>query len=237
MKKTLPTENFVCMMNACHNLKLTFLHSYYDSCDSTPEINIDDVLESSTNELPLSAFSFKSSKRRSGADRSNSNSRSASPFFARHSISQIPTSFEINANTRDKRVGRLVKAASDSNIQTYETETNSNRDHRSTVSQLTFEHRVVSSVVSPSHCPFTNTAPFIEPGSVRRQRHSIAGQMSYFKMLGFGLGGDYHKTKMMGGGSTSSLFSTAVISGSSSAPNLRDMIPSTASVSCEYYIL
>ncbi|XP_077300772.1 inositol hexakisphosphate and diphosphoinositol-pentakisphosphate kinase isoform X2 [Arctopsyche grandis] len=70
-----------------------------------------------------------------------------------------------------------------------------------------------------------------EPGSVRRQRHSIAGQMSYFKMLGFGFGGDYHKSRMAGGGSTSSLFSTAVISGSSSAPNLRDMIPSTASVS------
>jgi len=33
------------------------------------------------------------------------------------------------------------------------------------------------------------------------------------------------------GGSTSSLFSTAVISGSSSAPNLRDMIPNSASVS------
>lgn len=212
-------------MNACHNLKLTFLHSFYDSCDSTPEINIDDVLESSTNELPMSAFSFKPSRRR----RSKSNSRSVSPFLARHSISQIPVSF---SNNRDKRAGRLVKAASDSNIRTLETSPKS----RSTVSQLTSEHRVVSSVVSPSHCPFTSTAPFIEPGSVRRQRHSIAGQMSYFKMLGFGLGGDYHKTKI-GGGSTSSLFSTAVISGSSSAPNLRDMIPSTASVSCEYWRL
>ncbi|GAB0094057.1 Inositol hexakisphosphate and diphosphoinositol-pentakisphosphate kinase [Sergentomyia squamirostris] len=60
--------------------------------------------------------------------------------------------------------------------------------------------------------------------TVRRQRHSIAGQMSYFKMLGFG-----GFSKKMA--STSSLFSTAVISGSSSAPNLRDMIPSTASPS------
>ncbi|XP_055618196.1 inositol hexakisphosphate and diphosphoinositol-pentakisphosphate kinase 2 isoform X12 [Toxorhynchites rutilus septentrionalis] len=59
--------------------------------------------------------------------------------------------------------------------------------------------------------------------TVRRQRHSIAGQMSYFKMLG-GFG------KKMAT-STNSLFSTAVISGSSSAPNLRDMIPSTASPS------
>uniref|UniRef100_A0A1Q3FFW2 Inositol hexakisphosphate and diphosphoinositol-pentakisphosphate kinase n=1 Tax=Culex tarsalis TaxID=7177 RepID=A0A1Q3FFW2_CULTA len=56
-----------------------------------------------------------------------------------------------------------------------------------------------------------------------RQRHGIAGQMSYFKMLG-GFG------KKMAT-STNSLFSTAVISGSSSAPNLRDMIPSTASPS------
>ncbi|KFB40189.1 AGAP000926-PB-like protein [Anopheles sinensis] len=59
--------------------------------------------------------------------------------------------------------------------------------------------------------------------SVRRQRHSIAGQMSYFKMLGT------FSKKMAT--STNSLFSTAVISGSSSAPNLRDMIPSTASPS------
>ncbi|EAT39233.1 AAEL008950-PA, partial [Aedes aegypti] len=59
-----------------------------------------------------------------------------------------------------------------------------------------------------------------------RQRHSIAGQMSYFKMLG-GFG------KKMAT-STNSLFSTAVISGSSSAPNLRDMIPNTASPSGNY---
>ncbi|KAG7307477.1 hypothetical protein JYU34_007674 [Plutella xylostella] len=49
----------------------------------------------------------------------------------------------------------------------------------------------------------------------RRQRHSLAGQMTYLKMLGLGRG------KLPGG-----LFSTAVISGSSSAPNLRVMIPS-----------
>ena len=64
----------------------------------------------------------------------------------------------------------------------------------------------------------------------RRHRHSIAGQMSYFKMLGFGFGGPAGFKKLTAG-STSSLFSTAVISGSSSAPNLRDMIPSTASAS------
>lgn len=61
--------------------------------------------------------------------------------------------------------------------------------------------------------------------AVRRQRHSIAGQMSYFKMLGFG---GYSKKMAT---STNSLFSTAVISGSSSAPNLRDMIPCAASSS------
>ncbi|KAK9729107.1 Diphosphoinositol pentakisphosphate kinase 2 N-terminal domain [Popillia japonica] len=62
--------------------------------------------------------------------------------------------------------------------------------------------------------------------SARRHRHSIAGQMSYFKMLGFGFGGPIAFKK-----SANSLFSTAVISGSSSAPNLRDMIPSTTSAS------
>ncbi|CAK1581659.1 unnamed protein product [Parnassius mnemosyne] len=54
----------------------------------------------------------------------------------------------------------------------------------------------------------------------RRQRHSIAGQMSYLKMLGLGGRG-----KLTG---AAGLFSTAVISGSSSAPNLRIMIPATA---------
>ena len=63
----------------------------------------------------------------------------------------------------------------------------------------------------------------------RRHRHSLSGQMSYVKMLGFGVGGK----KASGGGSTNSLFSTAVISGSSSAPNLRDVIPNSASVSGE----
>lgn len=67
----------------------------------------------------------------------------------------------------------------------------------------------------------------------KRHRHSIAGQMSYFKMLGFGYGGPL-AFKKLAGGSANSLFSTAVISGSSSAPNLRDMITSTASVSGEF---
>ncbi|KAF2893733.1 hypothetical protein ILUMI_12427 [Ignelater luminosus] len=66
--------------------------------------------------------------------------------------------------------------------------------------------------------------------SAKRHRHSIAGQMSYFKMLGFSCGGPL-ALKKVAGGSANSLFSTAVISGSSSAPNLRDMIPSTASAS------
>ncbi|KAL1512848.1 hypothetical protein ABEB36_002365 [Hypothenemus hampei] len=63
--------------------------------------------------------------------------------------------------------------------------------------------------------------------AIKRHRHSIAGQMSYFKVMGL----SYGMSKKMVAGSANSLFSTAVISGSSSAPNLRDMIPSTASAS------
>lgn len=70
--------------------------------------------------------------------------------------------------------------------------------------------------------------------SAKRHRHSISGQMSYIKMLGFGFGGPLG-LKKLAGGSSNSLFSTAVISGSSSAPNLRDMIPSTASASGKFY--
>lgn len=62
-------------------------------------------------------------------------------------------------------------------------------------------------------------------GAGRRQRHSIAGQMSYLKMLGLGARG-----KLPG---AAGLFSTAVISGSSSAPNLRVMIPPAATTNSE----
>lgn len=72
-------------------------------------------------------------------------------------------------------------------------------------------------------------------GGKQRHRHSIAGQMSYFKMLGFGCGGPMGLKKLVGG-STSSLFSTAVISGSSSAPNLRDMISNTSSATGKFYL-
>ncbi|XP_076240559.1 inositol hexakisphosphate and diphosphoinositol-pentakisphosphate kinase isoform X10 [Calliopsis andreniformis] len=58
--------------------------------------------------------------------------------------------------------------------------------------------------------------------TARRHRHSISGQMSYFKLLG------YNVNKKLTG-SANSLFSTAVISGSSSAPNLKDMVPAHTS--------
>lgn len=54
--------------------------------------------------------------------------------------------------------------------------------------------------------------------------------MSYFKVMGLSYAVPGGLKKLIGG-SANSLFSTAVISGSSSAPNLRDMIPSTASAS------
>lgn len=66
-------------------------------------------------------------------------------------------------------------------------------------------------------------------GAGRRQRHSIAGQMSYLKMLGLGARGKLP-------GAAAGLFSTAVISGSSSAPNLRIMIPTANANNSEYLI-
>ncbi|XP_058810459.1 inositol hexakisphosphate and diphosphoinositol-pentakisphosphate kinase-like isoform X2 [Phymastichus coffea] len=56
----------------------------------------------------------------------------------------------------------------------------------------------------------------------KRHRHSISGQMNYFKLMGYNI-----NKKLTG--STNSLFSTAVISGSSSAPNLKDMVQHHAS--------
>ncbi|CAH1993422.1 unnamed protein product [Acanthoscelides obtectus] len=65
-------------------------------------------------------------------------------------------------------------------------------------------------------------------GQGKRHRHSIAGQMNYSKVFGIGMAGPTGLKKLIGG-SANSLFSTAVISGSSSAPNLRDMISNTSS--------
>lgn len=53
--------------------------------------------------------------------------------------------------------------------------------------------------------------------------------MSYFKLLG------YNANKKLTG-STNSLFSTAVISGSTSAPNLKDMVPPhTSAIAGEFF--
>lgn len=86
--------------------------------------------------------------------------------------------------------------------------------------------------------PFLFSSPdtrplFIQPDptcTARRHRHSISGQMSYFKLLG------YNVSKKLTG-SANSLFSTAVISGSSSAPNLKDMVPPHASAVAGKYHL
>ncbi|BES94644.1 Acid_phosphat_A [Nesidiocoris tenuis] len=56
-------------------------------------------------------------------------------------------------------------------------------------------------------------------GPVRRQRHSVAGWRPHHHQLGANKSG------------TACVFSTAVISGAASAPNLTDIIPNTASVS------
>lgn len=110
------------------------------------------------------------------------------------------------------------------------------------------------SASSPS-LPSKNTHPYHQckqPGPVvhteppRRHRHSVAGHhnfkqnLSYFKLYGISVGptgvifnqSDRTKNKLLG--STSSLFSTAVISGSSSAPNLRDGISNNTTVSGEF---
>ncbi|XP_025833442.1 inositol hexakisphosphate and diphosphoinositol-pentakisphosphate kinase 2 isoform X4 [Agrilus planipennis] len=108
---------------------------------------------------------------------------------------------------------------------------NINRNPPNLLSFFTSPPKVLTTSRSFSHpVPFVTvpTTDLEASCSVRRHRHSIAGQMSYFKMLGFSCGGTFKK---LTGGSANSLFSTAVISGSSSAPNLRDMIPSTASAS------
>lgn len=82
------------------------------------------------------------------------------------------------------------------------------------INNTTIPHKKIVKIHNPE-------LPNSSNSTVRRQRHSIAGQMNYFKFLGFG--GFNKKINS----SANSLFSTAVISGSSSAPNLRDIISNT----------
>lgn len=92
------------------------------------------------------------------------------------------------------------------------------------------EHPQSRRTQSVSHClDLTRLSPPSADPVPRRHRHSISGQ-NYYRMSGL-----FHGHKRVN--STSSLFSTAVISGSSSAPNLRDMIPNSASVTGKYLTL
>lgn len=76
-----------------------------------------------------------------------------------------------------------------------------------------------SDATQSTHCPTT-----------RRQRHSIAGQMGFFKIMDIAGGFSRKMTT-----STNSLFSTAVISGSSSAPNLHQINTASPSSGTNQY--
>lgn len=113
---------------------------------------------------------------------------------------------------------------------------------------------VASSPSSPSLLPseknpnhqYKKPEPIVRAEPPRRHRHSVAGHqnlkqnLTYFKLYGISVGptgilfnqSDRAKNKVLS--STSSLFSTAVISGSSSAPNLRDSITDNTTVSGKF---
>ena len=90
--------------------------------------------------------------------------------------------------------------------------------------------------------------PVVHAEPPRRHRHSLAEHqnlkhnLTYFKLYGLSVGptglffnqGDRSKNKVLN--SASSLFSTAVISGSSSAPNLRDSIANNTTVSGKFLL-
>ncbi|XP_044000861.1 inositol hexakisphosphate and diphosphoinositol-pentakisphosphate kinase 2 isoform X3 [Aphidius gifuensis] len=112
------------------------------------------------------------------------------------------------------------------NINNNSNNLNINIDNDNDINKHIFELKSLTNSLSNFHTKRSLSSPdtrptIIEPDptcTARRHRHSISGQMSYFKRLG------YNVSKKLNG-STNSLFSTAVISGSSSAPNLKDMVP------------
>lgn len=95
-------------------------------------------------------------------------------------------------------------------------------------------HYPIIKITKKSHLNNKNPDSATSHSNIRRHRHSLGGNQmsSCFKMLTGNCGKNNKMTT-----STNSLFSTAVISGSSSAPNLRDMIPNTASPSGNSIIL
>ncbi|XP_068139699.1 inositol hexakisphosphate and diphosphoinositol-pentakisphosphate kinase isoform X3 [Drosophila tropicalis] len=131
---------------------------------------------------------------------------------------------KLNTNTNTTTVKRNTSFPScyNTNPPTTSTPTNTNTT-TTTIATTTDSNISVSVSASASASASVSSANSSSTSSSRRQRHSIAGQMSYMKMLGFG---GFSKKMAT---SANSLFSTAVISGSSSAPNLRDMIPVSSS--------
>lgn len=153
-------------------------------------------------------------------------SSSVTPLRAQRSLSDplvSPSNYPMppNANMIVTISNRATNNSNKSNI--------SSRYHHP-AHQSTTKHASRLQTPDASGDVTASTASTSRRSPRRSQRHSIAGQMSYFKMLGFGFG-----KKMASTGGTAAaaggLFSTAVISGSSSAPNLRDMIANTASPS------
>ena len=145
-----------------------------------------------------------------------------------HIPNVIVTYDETSASSLNNITSNSAVKSLPSSSSTNGTLQNSN-NKSSSIDTTTFDKPVntLSSIIKPiadttTDSTVTSTSSSSSVSS-RRQRHSIAGQMSYMKMLGFG---GFSKKMTT---SSNSLFSTAVITGSSSAPNLRDMIPVSSS--------
>lgn len=152
---------------------------------------------------------------------------SISPLRAQRSLSDplvTPSQYPLPSN-----VTTIIPIVNQATNNSNKVHASSSRHHHS-YHQSTNKHASRLQTLDVTGDAATSVASTSRRSPRRSQRHSIAGQMSYFKMLGFGFG-----KKMASTGGTAAaaggLFSTAVISGSSSAPNLRDMIASTASPS------
>lgn len=243
-------------ITATNELPLTELNLTLFTSESGDDIP-DESRASSTNDLPLCDIKLKSDELKRGRSFSDPNltdesktdkddlstdSRSCEPLSVSTShlspdnIPIYPFSFFPNKFNRDKYL--LNAPPSRTASQPAQLSLSANK---SNCSSVTYQRSLsdVNDNLNPNLYPLKRapsppiviTQSPVNPevcSGAKRHRHSIAGQMSYIKMLGFGFGGPIGLKKMTGG-SSNSLFSTAVISGSSSAPNLRDMIPSTAS--------
>lgn len=235
--------------------RLNDLHNWRDRKSTTPKIHLNDSILKLSNEKTVD---LHSPTKRNDSNRfalsDSSLTQNAYRLPSSHSCQITVTPADSNACSTDNNHVTTDTHANHTNTQTTRISNTNKIIRKCNATATTAPSISIAITVNPvKQCTSSATTTNVNNPTIphpnivkthnsdatqttttsttRRQRHSIAGQMGFFKIMDIAGGFSRKMTT-----STNSLFSTAVISGSSSAPNLRDMIPSTASPSGRTHI-